>query len=145
MGEFPNCDIKLCDLEVARVIQPGESITEWIGTLDYMGQFIKVNIKSFNYFSFFTAVVFVILTYVIHILAPELYNLEPISLAADIWSFGVLAYALLSACLPFDGDTDTETIRNIQSQDLDFPDALFEDVSEEAKDFIRLCLNRDAT
>ena len=38
MGEFPNCDIKLCDLEVARVIQPGESITEWIGTLDYMGK-----------------------------------------------------------------------------------------------------------
>jgi len=113
MGEFPNCDIKLCDLEVARVIQPGESITEWIGTLDYM--------------------------------APELYNLEPITLAADIWSFGVLAYALLSACLPFDGDTDTETIRNIQSQELDFPDALFEDVSEEATEFIRLCLNRDAS
>ena len=41
MGEFPNCDIKLCDLEVARVIQPGESITEWIGTLDYMGKQIK--------------------------------------------------------------------------------------------------------
>merc|ERR1712018_110104 len=102
-----------CDLEVARVIQPGESIKEWIGTLDYM--------------------------------APELYNLEPITLAADIWSFGVLAYALLSACLPFDGDSDTETIRNIQSQELDFPDALFEDVSEEAKDFIKLCLNRDAT
>ena len=38
MGEFPNCDIKLCDLEVARVIQPGESFTEWIGTLDYMGK-----------------------------------------------------------------------------------------------------------
>ena len=83
--------------------------------------------------------------YLFTISAPELYNLEPITLAADIWSFGVLAYALLSACLPFDGDTDTETIRNIQSQDLDFPDALFEDVSEEAKQFIRLCLNRDAS
>ena len=83
--------------------------------------------------------------YLLIISAPELYNLEPITLAADIWSFGVLAYALLSACLPFDGDTDTETIRNIQSQELDFPDALFEDVSEEAKDFIKLCLNRDVS
>ena len=83
--------------------------------------------------------------YLFTITAPELYNLEPITLAADIWSFGVLAYALLSACLPFDGDTDTETIRNIHSQKLDFPDELFEDVSEEAKQFIRLCLNRDAS
>ena len=79
------------------------------------------------------------------ITAPELYNLEPISLGADIWSFGVLAYALLSACLPFDGDNDNETIRNIQSQKLEFPDELFEDVSEEAKEFIQLCLNRDAS
>ena len=38
MGEFPNCDIKLCDLEVARVIQPGESISELVGTLDYVGK-----------------------------------------------------------------------------------------------------------
>ena len=66
--------------------------------------------------------------------------MEPITLAADIWSFGVLAYTLLCACFPFDGDTDTETIRNIQSQEIEFPDALFEDVSEEAKDFIKRCL-----
>ena len=75
--------------------------------------------------------------------APELWNLKPITLAADIWSFGVLAYALLSACLPFDGDTESETMRNVQTQELEFPDALFEDTSEDAKEFIRLCLNRD--
>ena len=43
MGEFPNCDIKLCDLEVARVIQQGETITEWVGTLDYMGKYMYCN------------------------------------------------------------------------------------------------------
>ena len=48
MGEFPNCDIKLCDLEVARVIQQGETITEWVGTLDYMGKYIYCN-SSFFY------------------------------------------------------------------------------------------------
>ena len=48
MGEFPNCDIKLCDLEVARVIQQGETITEWVGTLDYMGKYIYCN-SSFVY------------------------------------------------------------------------------------------------
>ena len=32
MGQFPNCEIKLCDLEVARVIQEGEDIREIIGS-----------------------------------------------------------------------------------------------------------------
>ena len=39
MGQFPNCEIKLCDLEVARVIQEGEFIREIIGTPDYVGKF----------------------------------------------------------------------------------------------------------
>ena len=38
MGNFPNCEIKLCDLEVARVIQNQESIREIIGTPDYVGE-----------------------------------------------------------------------------------------------------------
>ncbi len=38
MGSFPNCEIKLCDLEVARVIEDGESIREIIGTPDYVGE-----------------------------------------------------------------------------------------------------------
>ena len=37
MSEFPNCEIKLCDLEVSRVIQDHEEIREIIGTPDYVG------------------------------------------------------------------------------------------------------------
>ena len=37
MGAFPNCEIKLCDMESARVIQEDESIREVIGTPDYVG------------------------------------------------------------------------------------------------------------
>ena len=37
MSEFPNCEIKLCDLEVSRVIQEHEQIREIIGTPDYVG------------------------------------------------------------------------------------------------------------
>ena len=37
MSEFPNCEIKLCDLEVSRVIQDHEQIREIIGTPDYVG------------------------------------------------------------------------------------------------------------
>ncbi len=40
MSEFPNCEIKLCDLEVSRVIQDSEQIREIIGTPDYVGETI---------------------------------------------------------------------------------------------------------
>jgi len=75
--------------------------------------------------------------------APEILQLEPISLAADIWSLGVLAYVLLTGFSPFGGDTDQETLRNITTAPLDFPAELFEGVSEDAKAFIALCLDRD--
>ena len=38
MGQFPNCEIKLCDLDVARVIQEDEDFREIIGTPDYVGK-----------------------------------------------------------------------------------------------------------
>ncbi len=41
MSEFPNCEIKLCDLEVSRVIQDSEQIREIIGTPDYVGETIS--------------------------------------------------------------------------------------------------------
>ena len=40
MGPYPNCEIKLCDLEVARVIKEDEDICEIIGTPDYVGKLI---------------------------------------------------------------------------------------------------------
>ena len=43
--------------------------------------------------------------------APEILGMEPITLAADIWSLGVLAYVLLTGFSPFGGDTDQETLR----------------------------------
>ncbi len=43
MGSFPNCEIKLCDLEVARVIRDDENIREIIGTPDYVGKFSSPN------------------------------------------------------------------------------------------------------
>ncbi len=48
MGAFPNCEIKLCDLEVARVIQKGESIREIIGTPDYVGESVRIMICILN-------------------------------------------------------------------------------------------------
>lgn len=71
--------------------------------------------------------------------------MDPITLAADIWSLGVVAYVLLTGFSPFGGDTDQETLRNISTAVLDFPPELFEGVSDLAKEFISLCLVRDST
>lgn len=36
MGDFPNCEIKLCDFEISRVILDGTDIREILGTPDYV-------------------------------------------------------------------------------------------------------------
>ncbi|CAG2110704.1 unnamed protein product [Medioppia subpectinata] len=75
--------------------------------------------------------------------APEILQYEPISLATDMWSIGILTYVLLSGHSPFTGETKQETYCNITNGSLDFPSYLFADVSEEAKDFICKLLVRD--
>nr|XP_024216641.1 probable myosin light chain kinase DDB_G0271550 isoform X4 [Halyomorpha halys] len=68
--------------------------------------------------------------------APEVLNYEPISLATDMWSVGVLLYVLLTGCSPFGGDTKQETFCNISQCRLDFPEDLFGEISEDAKDLM---------
>lgn len=36
MGTFPDCDVKLCDLEISRVIVAGQEVRELLGTPDYV-------------------------------------------------------------------------------------------------------------
>ncbi|XP_037075055.1 serine/threonine-protein kinase 17B-like [Pollicipes pollicipes] len=69
-------------------------------------------------------------------MAPEILNYEPLSLATDMWSIGVLTYALLTGYSPFTGSTVQETYCNITSEEVDFPDDLFIDISDTAKNFI---------
>ena len=68
--------------------------------------------------------------------APEVITYERITPATDMWSIGVIAYILLSGLSPFMGDTDAETLTNVQLADWDFDDPVFDDISDEAKDFI---------
>lgn len=110
-GEFPECDVKLCDFGISRYISHGADIREILGTPDYV--------------------------------APEVLNYEPISLATDMWSVGVLLYVLLTGCSPFGGDSKQETFCNISRCRLDFPDDLFEDVTEEARDLMRKLMVKD--
>lgn len=61
----------------------------------------------------------------------------------DIWSIGILAYALLSAKPPFYGNTDSEIFASIKKGEYTFPSSDWDGISEEAKDFIRSILVKD--
>lgn len=39
MGTFPDCDVKLCDLEISRIIVAGQEVRELLGTPDYVCKF----------------------------------------------------------------------------------------------------------
>ncbi|XP_013388198.1 serine/threonine-protein kinase 17A-like isoform X3 [Lingula anatina] len=74
--------------------------------------------------------------------APEVLSYEPIGTYTDIWSVGVLVYVMLTGCSPFAGEDKQETFLNISQVNLDFPEDLFCDISENAIDFISKCLVR---
>ncbi|XP_061446644.1 myosin light chain kinase family member 4 isoform X2 [Rhineura floridana] len=76
-------------------------------------------------------------------LAPEVVNYDFVSFPTDMWSIGVIAYMLLSGLSPFLGDDDNETLNNILACRWDFDDQEFENVSEEAKDFISKLLIKE--
>jgi len=69
-------------------------------------------------------------------MAPEVINYDQVTTATDMWSIGVITYVLLSGLSPFAGDNDSETLTNVTSGEWDFDDPVFEDISDEAKDFI---------
>ncbi|XP_078092460.1 myosin light chain kinase family member 4-like [Mustelus asterias] len=76
-------------------------------------------------------------------LAPEIVNFEHVSFPTDMWSLGVVTYMLLSGLSPFLGDTDAETLSNILTTNCSFDDEAFENISEDAKDFIANLLIRE--
>lgn len=63
----------------------------------------------------------------------------------DMWSIGVIAYMLLSGRPPFYGNTDDETLARVRTGKFTFPPSAFEQVSEQAKDFISRLLVVDQT
>ncbi|XP_014638505.1 PREDICTED: myosin light chain kinase, smooth muscle isoform X4 [Ceratotherium simum simum] len=75
--------------------------------------------------------------------APEVINYEPISYATDMWSIGVICYILVSGLSPFMGDNDNETLANVTSATWDFDDEAFDEISDDAKDFISNLLKKD--
>ncbi|XP_006888811.1 PREDICTED: myosin light chain kinase family member 4 [Elephantulus edwardii] len=76
-------------------------------------------------------------------LAPEVVNYDFVSFPTDMWSVGVITYMLLSGLSPFLGDNDAETLNNILACRWDLEDEEFQDISEEAREFISKLLIKE--
>ena len=61
----------------------------------------------------------------------------------DIWSCGVIAYIVLSGIPPFNGASDQEIMKKVKLGKFSFQDAVWGNVSDDAKDFITQLLTKD--
>ncbi|XP_021722101.1 serine/threonine-protein kinase D6PKL1-like [Chenopodium quinoa] len=73
-------------------------------------------------------------------LAPEIVKGDGHGSAVDWWTYGIFLYELLYGKTPFKGSSNEETLANVVSQPLKFPDTPL--VSFHAKDLIRGLLNK---
>ena len=105
--------IKLIDYGLARILDPTNPV--------------KVKFGSANYTS------------------PEVLNDEAVTKATDMWTLGVITYILLSGESPFAGSEDDPGVLrdNIRRAEWDFDKPAFDEVSEEAMDFVRKLIVRD--
>lgn len=75
--------------------------------------------------------------------APEILRYDPISLATDMWSLGVLTYVMLSGYSPFGSENKQQTFCNITQATLDFPQDIFGKISQEGVDFVKRLIVRE--
>uniref|UniRef100_A0A668AX05 Protein kinase domain-containing protein n=1 Tax=Myripristis murdjan TaxID=586833 RepID=A0A668AX05_9TELE len=75
--------------------------------------------------------------------APEVISYEPVGLETDMWSIGVICFILLSGESPFQGNSDAETLTLVTAARYEFDQESFEDISDQAKDFISSLLRKD--
>jgi calcium-dependent protein kinase len=68
-------------------------------------------------------------------IAPEVL-FEKYDEKCDIWSCGVIMYILLCGYPPFNGETDNEILNKIKTGKYVFPEEEWDNISDEAKDFI---------
>lgn len=68
--------------------------------------------------------------------APEILEKKPYSLQCDMWSLGCIIYALLCSSLPFDHDSQKETIRMTCEDKVVFDSPQWKNYSRECMDLI---------
>ena len=63
----------------------------------------------------------------------------------DIWSIGAMTYLMLCGDPPFTGSSNNEIFRKIVKNEVKFNPYKWKNISNSAKDFVKLCLNKNAS
>ena len=63
----------------------------------------------------------------------------------DIWSIGAMTYLLLCGKPPFNGNSDQEIFNKILNTEVKFDSSKWNNVSNNAKSFVKLCLEKNRT
>ncbi|XP_071735157.1 CDPK-related protein kinase-like isoform X2 [Rutidosis leptorrhynchoides] len=74
--------------------------------------------------------------------APEVLQ-RSYSTEADVWSVGVISYVLLCGNRPFWGRTESGIFRSVLKNEPKFDEAAWDNLSFEAKDFVKSLLNKE--
>lgn len=70
-------------------------------------------------------------------------SLPLISFSNFRWSIGVITYILLCGYPPFYGDSDQQIFESVRVGRFDFPSPDWDDISSDAKDFIKALLKKN--
>ena len=63
----------------------------------------------------------------------------------DIWSIGAMTYLMLCGDPPFTGSSNNEIFKKIVKNELKFNPYKWKNISSSAKDFVKMCLNKNAS
>lgn len=78
-----------------------------------------------------------------HYIAPEVVARRPYTCSVDMWAVGVITYILLSGTFPFDAEHDSQIFKLILKGSFSMSTQVWENVSEDGKNFIRCLLQRE--
>jgi len=77
-------------------------------------------------------------------MAPEIFRKTGHGKPVDVWAMGVITYFLLCGYTPFDRENQQQEMEAILAGEYHFePKEYWQNVSEAARDFVRLCLTND--
>jgi len=75
-------------------------------------------------------------------MAPELCREIKYDERVDVWSLGVITFILLTGEPPFVGNNDEEMRNAIMNNEVVFSEALWRNISNDAKEFCEKCLTK---